>query len=107
MYKVTVDGVLAGYSDTAVYVRLADNGCYVPCEEGYAAGVCVKLPAEHEDGEGNTIRTTEDVVFAFTPGALIGTEQVAELEEVSGSLMLEAAGEAVAVLNILLGGNET
>ena len=79
----------------------------MPCEEGYAAGVCVKRPAEHVDGEGNTIRTTEDVVFAFTPGALIGTEQVAELEEVSGSLMLDRAGEAEAVLNILLGGNET
>lgn len=103
MYKVTVDGVLAGYSDTAVYVRLADNGCYVPCEEGYAAGVCVKLPTEHTDEEGNTIRAVEDVVFALAPGALVGTEQVAELEEVSGSLMLD---EAEAVVNILTGGSE-
>lgn len=103
MYKVTVDGAFAGYSDTAVYVRLAANGCYVPCEEGYAEGVCVKLPAEHTDEEGGTVRTVEDVVFALSPGALIGTEQVAELEEVSGSLMLD---EAEAVVDILTGGRE-
>lgn len=103
MYKVTVDGVFAGYSDTAVFVRLAENGCYIPCEEGYAEGVCVKLPAEHTDEEGSTVRTVEDVVFALTAGALIGTEQVAELEEVSGSLMLR---EAEAVVNILTGGSE-
>ena len=33
MYKVTVDGAFAGYSDTAVFVRLHENGCLVPCEE--------------------------------------------------------------------------
>ncbi len=103
MYKITVDGAAVGYSDTAVYVRLAEYGCYVPCEEGYAEGVCVKLPTEHTDEDGVTVKTADDIVFALSDGALIGTEQVAELEEVSGSLML---GEAEAVVNILTGGNE-
>ena len=39
MYKVTVDGVFAGYSDTAVFVRLHENGCYIPCEETEAEAV--------------------------------------------------------------------
>ena len=55
MYKVTVDGVFAGYSDTAVFVRLHENGCYIPCEETEAEGVCVKLPYEFQDDEGNTV----------------------------------------------------
>ena len=49
------------------------------------------------------MRTVEDIVFALTPGVLNGVEQVAELEEVSGSLMLD---EAEAVVNILTGGSE-
>ena len=52
MYKVTVDGVFAGYSDTAVFVRLHENGCYIPCEETEAEGVCVKLPYEFQDDDG-------------------------------------------------------
>lgn len=101
MYKVTVDGVLAGYSDTAVFVRLHENGCYVPCEETKAEGVCVKLPHEFEDDEGNTVRTVEDIVFSLKEGGLIGIEQVAELEHANGSLML---AEAEAVVDILTGG---
>ena len=94
MYKVTVDGVFAGYSDTAVFVRLHENGCYIPCEETEAEGVCVKLPYEFQDDEGNTVRTVEDIVFSLTEGGLSGIEQVAELEHASGPLMLNEA-EAV------------
>lgn len=102
MYKVTVDGALAGYSDTAVFVRLHENGCYIPCDETEAEGVCVKLPYEFEDDEGNTVRTVEDIVFSFEAGGLSGIEQVAELERTSGSLML---AEAEAVVDILTGGD--
>ena len=102
MYKVTVDGVFAGYSDTAVFVRLHENGCYIPCEETEAEGVCVKLPYEFQDDEGNTVRTVEDIVFSLTEGGLSDIEQVAELEHASGPLMLS---EAEAVVDILLGGS--
>lgn len=102
MYKVTVDGVFAGYSDTAVFVRFHENGCYIPCEETEAEGVCVKLPYEFQDDEGNTVRTVEDIVFSLSEGGLSGIEQVAELEHASGPLMLS---EAEAVVDILLGGS--
>lgn len=102
MYKVTVDGVFAGYSDTAVFVRLHENGCYIPCEETEAEGVCVKPPYEFQDDEGNTVRTVEDIVFSLKEGGLSGIEQVAELEHASGPLMLN---EAEAVVDILLGGS--
>lgn len=103
MYKVTVDGVFAGYSDTAVYVKVAGNGCYVPCEAAEAGGVCVKLPYEITDDEGNTVKTVEDIVFKLPGGELLGIEQEAELEETNGSLVVEQAEE---VINILTGGGD-
>ena len=81
MYKVTVEGAFAGYSDTVVYVKVAENGSYVPCGPAEAGGVCVKLPYEHTDEDGNTVKTAEDT---------------------SGALLVEQAEE---VINILTGGN--
>lgn len=101
MYKVTVEGVPAGYSDTAVFVKVARNGSYVPCDPAEAGGVCVKLPYEHTDEDGNTVKTVEDIVFRFPGGELLGIEQEATIEETSGSILLD---EAEAVVNILLGG---
>ena len=69
MYKVTVGGVFAGYSDTAVYVKVAENGSYIPCDPAEAGGVCVKLPYEHTDEDGNTVKTAEDIVFKFPAGS--------------------------------------
>lgn len=88
MYKVTVNGAVAGYSDTAVFIRLHENGCYVPYDEAEADGVCVKLPYEIQDSEGQTVRTVEDTVFALEEGGLSGTEPVAEIEHTNGSLVI-------------------
>lgn len=100
MYKVTVDGVAAGYSDTAVFIRLHENGSYIPCSEAEAEGVCVKLPYDHTDDEGNTVRTVEDAVFALAEGGLHGTEQVAELAQESGALLIDDMQAALAVLGV-------
>ena len=102
MYKVIVEGVFAGYSDTAVYVKVVGNGSYVPCDPAEAGGVCVKLPYECTDENGNTIKSTEDIVFKYQGGKLLGIEREAELEETSGALLIEQAEE---VISILLGGN--
>lgn len=104
MYKVTVDGVFSGYSDTAVFVKVAVNGSYIPCDAAEAGGVCVKLPYEHTDEDGNVVKTVEDIVFKLPGGELLGIEQEAELEETSGALLIE---QAEAVVEILLGGSET
>ena len=101
MYKVTVEGAFAGYSDTAVYVKVAGNGSYIPCDPAEAGGVCVKLPYEHTDEDGNTVKTAEDIVFKLPSGELLGIEQEATLEETSGTLLVEQAEE---VINILTGG---
>ena len=103
MYKVTVEGVFAGYSDTAVYITVSDTGSYIPVEKADADGVCVKLPTDIIDEDtGETTRTVEDIVFVLPGGELLGIEQEAEIEEVSGALALDEAEE---VVNILTGGN--
>ena len=83
MYAIKSGGKVVGYSDTVVYVRLHENGCYVPCELAQAGGFCV------------------DFVYAFAPGGLLGIEPVGSVENVSGTLML---AENDKVLDILLGG---
>ena len=64
--------------------------------------MCVKLPYEHTDEDGNTVKTVEDIVFRLPGGELLGIEQEATIEETSGTLLVEQAEE---VVNILLGGN--
>ena len=83
MYRVIVDGA-DRYSETLVYIKLAGNGCYVPCEQDEAEGFCVKLPIEYTDEDGTVIETVADTVFALFEGALTGKETVASVEEAEG-----------------------
>lgn len=90
------------YSDTVVYVRLHENGCYVPCDEAEAGGFCIKTAIDRKNEEtGETTTYLEDFVYAFTDGGLLGIEPVGSVENVSGTLML---AENDKVLDILLGG---
>lgn len=88
MYKVLVAGENAGYSDTVVYIKLAGNGSYVPCDRTEAEGICVKLPTEYTTEDDEVMQTIVDTVFALSAGGLNGTEEVAELEETTGSLII-------------------
>lgn len=104
MYKVTVNGEFAGYSDTAVFIRLAGNGAFVPCEAPRAQGVCVKLPVEIAGEDGSAVKTVGDTVFSLPGQGLPGVEDVAELEETSGPVELAKVEE---IVNILIGGEES
>ncbi|MGI6026520.1 MAG: hypothetical protein ACOX7G_06090 [Candidatus Scatomorpha sp.] len=92
MYKVISDGELKGYADLPVYILLHSNGCYVPCSEKDAEGVCVKLPATVETEGGETMQVLTDTVFALKDGALHGTEPVAALEWIDGAMLLNMLG---------------
>jgi len=94
MYKITKDNSLIGYSETAVYIKLHQNGSYVPCNMNEAEGVCVKLPftythIDEETKEEVTVNTVKDTVFALKENALHGTEEVVSLEEINGALLLQ------------------
>lgn len=102
MYKITSEGAVVGYSDTAVYIKLHENGCYIPCEKEEAEGFCVKTAIDFTDEEtGEEMTRLEDFVYRLTEDGLNGVEPMGELEDVSGTLML---AEPDKVLDILLGG---
>ena len=92
MFKVTVSGVYKGYSDTVVFIRLHSNGCYIPCDEAEAEGICVKIPqlVKNEDGEERLVPA--DIVF-------MGRDYT--LEPCNGAA---TAAEAEDIIRILTGG---
>ena len=47
MYAIKSGGKVVGYSDTVVYVRLHENGCYVPCDEAEAGGFSVETRVQY------------------------------------------------------------
>lgn len=102
MYAIKSGGELVGYSDTVVYIRLHENGCYIPCDESEAEGFCVKTAIDRTDEEtGEETTFLEDFVYALADDGLLGVEPVGSVEAVSGTLML---AENDKVLDILLGG---
>lgn len=104
MYAIKNGDEIVGYSDSIVYIRLHENGCYVPCPKEEAGGFCAKMAVARMDEElGMTISSLEDVVYALSDGALSGTEPVATAMAASGALLL---AESDRVVNILLGGAE-
>ena len=103
MYAIKSGGKVVGYSDTVVYVRLHENGCYVPCERAQAGGFCVKVPVDYTEENGETKTRLEDFVYKFSDDDLLGIEPTATVEQFSGALML---AESDKVMNILLGGTD-
>lgn len=104
MYAIKNGDETVGYSDSIVYIRLHENGCYVPCPKEEAGGFCVKMAVERMDKElGTTVSLLEDTVYALSDGALRGTEPVATATTVSGALLL---AESDKIVNILLGGED-
>lgn len=103
MYKITTNDGTVYYSETAVYIKLAANGCYKQCAKDEAEGVCVKTPVSVEGDAGNLSKTVSDTVFKTRENGLHGTEPSAEVEELLGAVALADADE---IVNILLGGTE-
>lgn len=98
MYQVISNGESAGYSDSAVFIRLHSNGSYVPCNEAESDGICVKLPYTYTDEYGNEIQTMQDTVFVYPGHAMNGTEPEAEMKRIDGALLLTEAETALAIL---------
>lgn len=84
MFKVIQEDSSVHYSLDACFVRLAANGCYIPCAEEEADGVCVKKfvtkEVPNEDGENETVSGFEDTVYRFGEG-LRNTEPVCGIRE--------------------------
>lgn len=88
MFKITQTDAPVDYSVDACFIRLAPNGCYVPCERSEADGVCVKkyvtkdiqVPAEDGTEITETFSGFESAVYRFGEG-LNNTELICEITE--------------------------
>ena len=101
MYRIK-SGDTVQYSESIAYIKLADNGCYVPCSREEAEGICAKIPITYETDDGE-VSTVSDTVYKTKDDGLHGTEPSAEVEELLGAVALADADD---VVNILLGGAE-
>lgn len=79
MFKIIKDGTSLGMTEAPTYVRQAENGCFVLCQEGQATGI----------DYGGT------VYHLLGREALEGAESVI-LEETDAGAEIQAAGESAA-----------
>ena len=100
MYAIKSNNEIAGYADSFVYIRLHTNGCYVPCNEAEAEGICAKIVKKFKNDEtGETITQISDTVFRLTDNGLHGIEPKCEYELVSGVQVI--ANKDAEINNIL------
>ena len=79
MFKIIKDGTSLGMTEAPTYVRKAENGCFVLCQEGQATGIAYGGTVYHLLGRE----------------ALEGAESVI-LEETDAGAEIQAAGESAA-----------
>lgn len=79
MFKIIKDGTSLGMTEAPTYVRQAENGCFVLCQEGQATGIAYGGTVYHLLGRE----------------ALEGAESVI-LEETDSGAEIQAAGESAA-----------
>ena len=76
MYAIKSGGKVVGYSDTVVYVRLHENGCYVPCDAAEAEGFCIKTAIDRKDEEtGLRLRFRRRRAPRYRAGRLRGSRE--------------------------------
>lgn len=98
MYLIKKDGVFFGYADSIVFIRLHENGCYVPCEENKAEGFCAKVAVTTRDSEGIEQHVLCDTVFHFSGHTLVGTEPEGNYEQMGAAVLLTDAETATKIL---------
>lgn len=98
MYAVKQDGTFAGYADSIIFIRLHNNGCYVPCKENEADGFCAKMAMLMTDESGNEYHSLSDMVFCLAGHELSNKEPVGSYEEMGAALPLTNAESSLAEL---------
>lgn len=79
MFKIIKDGTSLGMTEAPTYVRQAENGCFVLCQEGQATGIAYGGTVYHLLGR-EALESAESVI----------------LEETDAGAEIQAAGESAA-----------
>lgn len=101
MYQV-ISGENNHFVDDITYIKLnKNNGCYNICDKEEAEGICVKIPKEITNEDGNTIVISEDNVFTIKDGGLKGTEDLCTIEPAKIAVDYFNAKRAEELMNML------
>lgn len=98
MYAIKSGGKVVGYSDTVVYVRLHENGSYVPCAESEAHGFCAKMARELTMEDDESITGMVDTVYCFIGKVMHGDEPIGSFEQINGAAQLMNSENVVTTL---------
>ena len=98
MYAIKSGGKVISYSDTVVYVRLHENGCYVSCAESEAQGFCAKMARELTTEDDESITGMVDTVYCFNGKVMHGDEPIGRFEQINGAAQLMNSENAVTAL---------
>lgn len=75
MYQVIKDNVVMAYVDQPVFIRLHENGCYVPATEEEAQGLAIQSAPYHILGRDNLPGAVATVVISKIDGGILAAEQ--------------------------------
>lgn len=86
MFRIIKDGLILGVTENPTYIRLADNGCFILCEEAEAEGIAYNGTAYHVIGR-DALGEQEDVLLEQTD---VGQE-LESAKQVSGVMFVTMA----------------
>ena len=83
MYRIMV-GENTVYSDTVIFIRLAENSSYTSCSETEAEGICAKIARDKTDENGESFTQIADEVYRVSDNGLNKTEPLATVTFIEG-----------------------
>lgn len=111
MYHIESNNTVVGDYELIVWIKKHANGCYIPCEESDAEGICVKVPHKatvkviDENGETTSEETIvtsyTDMVYRIKEDGLNGDEPLCTVTIVDEYTTI--AEQKAAAYDILVG----
>lgn len=92
MFKIIKDGTSLGMTEAPTYVRQAENGCFVLCQEGQATGIAYGGTVYHLLGR-EALESAESVILEETDAGAeiqVAGESAANNAKLSGQLSAAA-----------------
>ena len=92
MFKIIKEGTSLGMTEAPIYVRQAENGCFVLCQEGQATGIAYGGTVYHLLGR-EALESAESVILEETDAGAeiqVAGESAANNAKLSGQLSAAA-----------------
>lgn len=75
MYQITRDGAVMAYVEKPIFIRLHDNGCYVPTTEQDAQGIAIQSTPYQMFGKEELPGAVGTVIVSEIDGGVVMVNQ--------------------------------